>query len=50
LGTKNETFAWLNRPYDERSFYLAAYLKVDPQWDSLRSDPRFAELVRRVGL
>jgi TolB-like protein/Tfp pilus assembly protein PilF len=50
LGNKNEAFAWLNRAYDERSFYLPAWLRVDPQMDSLRSDARFADLVRRVGL
>ena len=50
LGNKDEAFAWLNRAYDQRSFYPAAYLKVDPQLDNLRSDPRFADLVRRVGL
>ncbi len=50
LGDKNQAFDWLNRAYDERSFYLAAYLKVDSQMDNLRSDSRFKDLLRRMKL
>jgi TolB-like protein/Tfp pilus assembly protein PilF len=50
LGNKNESFTWLNQAEGQRSFYLAAYLKTDPQFANLRSDPRFNDLVRRVGL
>ena len=49
LGNKDETFVWLNRAYQERS-YLLTYLTVDERLDNLHSDPRFDELVRRVGL
>ena len=49
LGNKDDTFVWLNRAYEERS-YLLMYLTVDERLDSLHSDPRFDELVRRVGL
>jgi len=49
LGDKDQVFAWLERAYADRSFYLT-WLKYDPQLDSLRSDPRFADLLRRVGL
>ena len=49
LGEKDQAFAWLEKAYGERSFNLA-WLKVEPRWDGLRSDPRFADLVRRVGL
>lgn len=49
LGEKDEAFAWLNRAYQERS-YLLTYLTVDERLDKLHSDPRFDELVRRVGL
>lgn len=49
LGDKEQTFVWLEKAYQERSNYLA-YLKVFPILDPLRSDPRFADLVRRVGL
>jgi TolB-like protein/Tfp pilus assembly protein PilF len=50
LGNKDEAFAALDRAYNERSALLALYLTNDPRMDSLRSDPRFAELVRRIGL
>jgi len=49
LGEKDQAFAWLGEGYKERSFQMQG-LKLDPRWDSLRSDPRFADLVRRVGL
>ena len=49
LGDKDQAFAWLEKAYDEHSFNMT-WLKVEPRWDSLRSDPRFADLVRRIGL
>ena len=49
LGDKDQTFVWLEKAYEERSNYLA-YLKVFPIVDPLRSDPRFTDLIRRVGL
>ncbi len=49
LGRKDEAFAWLEKAYEERSF-LMMYLKVAPKLDPLRSDPRYADLLRRVGL
>ena len=49
LGEKDSAFEWLENAYRERSDLLI-YLKVDPRLDSLRSDARFAELVRRVRL
>ncbi|MEP7148487.1 MAG: tetratricopeptide repeat protein [Acidobacteriota bacterium] len=48
LGDTDRAFASLERAYSDRSFYTT-WLKCDPQLDSLRSDPRFADLVRRVG-
>jgi len=50
LGEKDQAFAWLERAYKERSYYMAAYLTTDSRLDNLHSDPRFAELRRRVGL
>jgi serine/threonine protein kinase len=50
LGEKDEAFAWLNRAHEERSYTLAEYLTTDARLDTLHSDPRFAELVRRIGL
>jgi hypothetical protein len=49
LGDKDQAFAWLQKAYDERDDRLM-FLKVDPFWDSLRSDPRFSNLVRIIGL
>ena len=49
LGDKDEAFRWLNNAYQERDWSLLG-LKTDFALDSIRSDPRFAELVRKVGL
>ncbi len=49
LGDKERAFAYLEKEYANGAFYLN-YLKVDPEVDNLRSDPRFADLLRRVRL
>ena len=49
LGNKDQAFYWLEKAYQERSNYMA-YLKVFPGGDSLRDDPRFDDLLRRMGL
>jgi hypothetical protein len=49
LGEKDQAFARLERAYEERSVMMM-YLKSAPNLDPLRSDPRFADLLRRVGL
>jgi hypothetical protein len=49
LGDKEQAFQWLNTAYQERDLYLLG-LKTDFLLDPLRSDVRFAELVRKVGL
>jgi serine/threonine-protein kinase len=49
LGEKDEAFVWLAKAVEERSVWLSK-LKVEPRLDGLRRDPRFAELLRRVGL
>jgi serine/threonine-protein kinase len=49
LGDKDQAFAWLEKAYEEHSFQLQ-WLTIEPRWNNLRSDPRFADLVRRVGL
>lgn len=49
LGDKEQAFASLEKAYQEHARRLWA-LKVNPSWDKLRSDPRFADLLRRIGL
>jgi serine/threonine-protein kinase len=49
LGDREEAFAWLERAFQERSGALS-YLKVDRSLDSLRDDPRFRQLLRRMNL
>lgn len=49
LGEKEAAFADLEKAYQEHSPWMA-YLKIDPSLDDLRDDPRFQDLVRRVGL
>ena len=49
LRENDQAFAWLEKAYEERSDSLV-YLMVDPRLDGLRSDPRFTDLARRVGL
>ena len=49
LDDQDQAFSWLEKAYEER-FYRLAYLKVEALWDPLRSDSRFAGLLRRVGI
>ncbi len=49
LGEKDKAFAALDKTYEERTGF-AMFVKVEPRLDPLRDDPRFQELLRRVGL
>ena len=49
LGDKEIAFASLEKAFTERDFQLTS-LKVEPGYDPLRADPRFQDLMRRVGL
>jgi serine/threonine protein kinase/TolB-like protein/Tfp pilus assembly protein PilF len=49
LGEKDKAFAWLEKAMAERSTWLV-YSKWEPRLDPLRSDPRFRDLLRRIGL
>jgi TolB-like protein len=49
LGERDRAFEELERAYEQRSSWLI-WLKVEPKFDSLRPDARFADLVRRIGL
>jgi serine/threonine protein kinase/Tfp pilus assembly protein PilF len=48
LGEKNEAMDWLEKAYEERDDWIN-WINVDPNLDALRSEPRFATLLRRVG-
>ncbi|HEY3132432.1 MAG TPA: tetratricopeptide repeat protein [Acidobacteriota bacterium] len=49
LGQMDQTFEWLEKAYDERSNYLV-YIQREPALDSFRSDPRYQNLISRMGL
>jgi len=48
LGDRNSAFQWLEKAYQERTFLILDL--PAPHFDSLRSDPRFRDLMRRIGL
>jgi Tfp pilus assembly protein PilF len=50
LGQKDQAFEFLEKAYQERSPDLLYFIKADLRMDSLRSDPRFQDLLRRIGL
>ena len=49
LGQSEQAVEWLEKSFQERAFADVGYIKVDPRFDSLRSNPRFVELLRRMG-
>ena len=49
LGDKDQAFTWLKKAYEEHSVQMI-YLNVEPKFDPIRSDPRFLDLERRIGL
>jgi adenylate cyclase len=49
LGDQDQAFRWLEKAYEERSSYLP-WLKVNAAWAPVHSDPRFSDLLRRLGL
>ncbi len=48
LNERDKTLAWLERAYEQSSTRMV-FLKVEPKWNNLRDDPRFQELLRKVG-
>jgi serine/threonine protein kinase/tetratricopeptide (TPR) repeat protein len=48
LNERDETLAWLERGYEKRDPKMV-FLKVEPKWNNLRDDPRFQQLLRRMG-
>jgi tetratricopeptide (TPR) repeat protein len=49
LGDKDQAFAWLEKGYAEKS-NLMVWIKIIPELDNLRSDPRYAALVKKMGM
>jgi tetratricopeptide (TPR) repeat protein len=50
LGESDQAFDSLERAYADRSLWLTIWVKQDPRLDPLRADPRFDDLLRRLGL
>jgi len=48
MGNKDEAFRWLEKAFDDRANWLV-WLRFDPRWEALHADPRYAEMVRRMG-
>ena len=48
LGNTDEALRWLEKAYVDRDTHMIM-LAADPKWDSLRADPRFADLIKRMG-
>ena len=49
MNERDDAFAWIEKAYAERSCWLFE-LNADPDWDPIRQDPRFFDIVGRVGL
>ncbi|MBI1764789.1 MAG: winged helix-turn-helix domain-containing protein [Acidobacteria bacterium] len=49
LGEHEQALAWLEKAYEDRSGWLALWLKVEPKFDGLRAEHSFNDLLRRVG-
>jgi hypothetical protein len=49
LGDKDQAFAWLDKGYAEKSNEIV-WVKIVPDVDVLRSDPRYAALLKKMGL
>jgi Flp pilus assembly protein TadD len=49
LGEREETLEWLERGFEQREPRMV-FLRGEPKWDNLRDDPRFQDLLRRIGL
>jgi serine/threonine protein kinase/tetratricopeptide (TPR) repeat protein len=50
LADNEKALSWLERAYTERSYYLPVYLTTDERLDHLRAEPRFKDVIRKIGL
>ena len=49
LGEKDEAFEWLEKSYQKHEESLCS-MGIDPKFDSIRDDPRFKEILKKIGL
>ena len=49
VGDQQNAFAWLEKAYQARSQNLIYWMRTDPAFDSIRSDIKYADLVRCIG-
>ncbi len=49
LGRIDQAFEWLHRAVEQRAPWLG-FLRIDPIWDPLRSDPRFSAIEQSIGI
>ncbi len=47
LGEEDQALTWLERGFEQRDAKMV-FLKVEPKWNNLRSEPRFVDLMRRM--
>ena len=50
LGDRNQSFQWLDTGFQGRPNLSLVWIKTDPRMESLHADPRYAQLLRRMGL
>ncbi|HEV8486546.1 MAG TPA: tetratricopeptide repeat protein, partial [Blastocatellia bacterium] len=50
LGEDEETLTWLERALEERDVLLSAFITVDPNWDRMRTSPRFVRILKGMNL
>jgi len=48
MGNNEQAFRRLDQAFEERAHWLV-WIRLDPRWDSLRSDQRYTEMTRRMG-
>ena len=49
LGENDKGFMWLDRAYEAGDLWLS-FTKIDPVFDNVRSDPRYKELLKKIGM
>jgi hypothetical protein len=50
LRDKDRAFQWLEKAYEDRSIVSVGFIKTNPMFDPVRSDPRYVDLLRRTNL